>query len=40
MDCSVKYIEEHYGKIQTDKMTDYITRAKSTLDEVNVMLLG
>ena len=35
MGCSVKYIEEHYGQIQTDKMTDYITRTKSTLDEVD-----
>ena len=32
MGWSVKYIEEHYGQIQTDKMTDYITRTQSTLD--------
>jgi|TARA_B110000971_G_scaffold158232_1_gene161641 integrase len=32
MGCSVKYIEEHYGQIQTDKMTDYITRNKNVMD--------
>lgn len=39
MGCSVKYIEEHYGQIQTDKMTDYITRTKSTFDEVDGLFL-
>jgi len=32
MGVSVKYIEAHYGQIQTEKMTDYITRTKSTFD--------
>jgi hypothetical protein len=35
MGCSVKYIEEHYGQKQTEKMTDYITRTKSTMDEID-----
>ena len=39
MGCSVKYIEEHYGQIQTDKMTDYITRTKSTFDKVDGLFL-
>ena len=39
MGCSVKYIEEHYGQIQTEKMTDYITRTKSTMDEVDALFL-
>ena len=39
MGCSVKYIEEHYGQIQTDKMTDYITRTKSTFDAVDGIFL-
>jgi site-specific recombinase XerD len=39
MGCSVKYIEEHYGQIQTEKMTDYITRTKSTLDAVDGIFL-
>ena len=39
MGCSVKYIEEHYGQIQTDKMTDYITRTKSTFDAVDGLFL-
>ena len=39
MGCSVKYIEEHYGQIQTEKMTDYITRSKSTMDEVDEIFL-
>ena len=39
MGCSVKYIEEHYGQIQVEKMTDYITRSKSTMDEVDGLFL-
>ncbi len=39
MGCSVKYIEEHYGQIQTEKMTDYITRTQSTMDEVDGLFL-
>ena len=39
MGCSVKYIEEHYGQIQTDKMTEYITRTKSTFDGVDEIFL-
>ena len=39
MGCSVKYIEEHYGQIQTEKMTDYITRTKSTMDDVDGLFL-
>jgi integrase len=39
MGCSVKYIEEHYGQIQTEKMTDYITRTKSTFDAVDGMFI-
>jgi integrase len=39
MGCSVKYIEEHYGQIETKKMTDYITRTQSTFDEVDRLFL-
>ena len=39
MGCSVKYIEDHYGQIQVEKMTDYITRTKSTMDEVDGLFL-
>ena len=39
MGCSVKYIEEHYGQIQTEKMTDYITRSKSTMDDVDELFV-
>lgn len=37
--CSVKFIEEHYGNIQTDEMTNYITRTYSTLDEVDELFV-
>ena len=39
-DCCVKYIEEHYGQIQTEEMIDYITRSKSTMDEVDGLFMG
>jgi len=32
MGCSVKYFDEHYGQIQTEKMTDYVTGTKSKGD--------
>ena len=39
MGCSVKYIEEHYGQVQTEKMTDYITRTQSTMDDIDDVFL-
>ena len=39
MGCSIKYIEEYYGQIQTEKMTDYITRIKSTFDAVDGLFI-
>ena len=39
MGSSVKYIEEHDGQIQTENMTDYITRTKSTFDAVDGLFL-
>jgi hypothetical protein len=37
--CSVEYIEEHYGQVQTEKMTDYITRTQSTMDDIDDVFL-
>ena len=39
MGVSVKYIQEHYGQIQTEKMTDYITRTQSTFDVVDEIFI-